>query len=66
MTPDQLNEMWELMKMARRIAQIYGLGFGKQPAVWPKHEQTEFAEAMSSGRWDAAMKSIKDAYPKSS
>ena len=58
----EMDEIWELMKMAERIAQIYGLGFGDlQPLVWPKHEQHEFAEAMSSGRWRAAMQWLKAA-----
>lgn len=59
MTPAEKNELWVLMHMAQIIARLYGLGYGEQPVCWPKHEQTEFAEAMASGRWQRAMQTLK-------
>jgi CTP:molybdopterin cytidylyltransferase MocA len=63
LTKNELNELFVLLRMARRIAQIYGLGYGDQPACWPKHEQRVFAEAMADGRYDAAMAATKRAHP---
>ncbi len=62
MTPNDANEIWELMQMGETIARIYGLGFGKQPTVWPKAEQTWFADAIASGRWRRAMDMLTEEY----
>jgi len=62
MTREQIDEVWRLLQMAEHVARIYGLGFGEQPTVWPKHEQRIFAEAMASGRYEAARRMLKAAY----
>ena len=55
-----LNETFDLLLMAERIAVINGYGHGEQPPGGHlTHEETEFAKAIADGRFREARRTIK-------